>query len=49
LCKYSQRFKPEHGVLGHFSHVTNEIIVLINTYPKGLNCLCLLWVETSWF
>ena len=31
----------------HFSQVTKEIIVLLNTYPKTLKCLCLLWVETS--
>jgi len=31
--------KPEHAVLGHFSQTTIEIIVLLNTYPKGLKCL----------
>jgi len=34
--------KPEHAVLGHFSQTTIEIIVLLNTYPKGLKCLFLI-------
>jgi len=33
--KYTQRIKPEHGVFGHVSQVTKEIIVILNTYPKG--------------
>jgi len=48
FCKYTQHIKPEHdGVFFHFSQVTKEIIVRLNTYPKTLKCLCLLWVETS--
>ena len=44
---YTQRFKPEHGLFGHFPQVTKGIIVLLNTYPNALKCLCLVWVETS--
>jgi len=44
FCKYIQHIKPEHGVFGHFSQVTQKIIVIFNIYPKGLKCLCLIWV-----
>ena len=47
ICKYTQHIKPEHGVLGHFSQVTKEIIVILNTYPKGFKYLRFIWVETT--